>query len=135
MLMSYCVSNPYYCSKSPIRKAHPGQLIIANSDKLQQVFLNLLLNAIDAVGNNGKIKVTTSIKDSQVNVVISDSGSGISNELRSEIFTAFFTTKGDKGSGLGLYITKGIIEAHGGKIWVESKGKDKGTEVNFTLPI
>ena len=74
-------------------------------------------------------------KDKQ-NVVVSvkDTGSGIDSEILPRLFTRF-VTKSDRGTGLGLYISKGIIEAHGGKIWAENNLKEMGVTVNFSLKI
>ena len=107
------------------------------SDKgqLQQVFLNIIKNAIDAVENGGLVVVSTDIKDeNMVKVSIKDNGHGISGEDLKHIFEPFFTTKEKvKGTGLGLSITHGIIKNLGGNILVESEG-NKGTTFIVEIP-
>src|SRR5208283_3052297 len=97
--------------------------IHGNSGKLQQVFLNLLLNAKEAMPGGGRMRVSTAV-NGQVVALISDSGSGIAPEHLKRIYDPFFTTKtlsGDKrGTGLGLSVSYGIIQEHAGKIHVES---------------
>ncbi len=99
--------------------------ILGNSGKLQQVFLNLLLNAKDAMPGGGRLRVATAV-NGHVEASVSDSGSGIAPEHLKRIYDPFFTTKttprsGDRrGTGLGLSVTYGIIQEHAGKIHVES---------------
>ena len=98
---------------------------------------NIMSNAIKFT-EEGKISVTSVLmkeKDKQ-NVVVSvkDTGSGIDSEILPRLFTRF-VTKSDRGTGLGLYISKGIIEAHGGKIWAENNLKEMGATINFSLTI
>ena len=100
-------------------------LISGNAGRLQQVFLNLFLNARDAMPDGGTLRVATSNGDG-VSVVVSDTGSGIAQEHIQRIYDPFFTTKTapregqGKGTGLGLSVTYGIIQEHAGKIRVES---------------
>jgi signal transduction histidine kinase len=101
--------------------------------KLYQVFLNLILNAIDAIGSNGRIDVVLENKNDEIYVAIKDNGCGISKENLSSIFNPFFTTK-DNGTGLGLAIAFKIIEQHKGKIKVNSK-ENKGSEFIINFPI
>ena len=103
--------------------------------KINQAFLNILSNAIDAITDSGKIWIKTSILKNEIIISIKDSGSGISKELIGKIFDPFFTTKPvGKGTGLGLSITYGIINDHKGNIMVNSE-PDKGTEFIISLPI
>ena len=111
--------------------------------KLNQVFMNLLANAIQAIEGNGKIHIKTmhrpqgspNFKKGCVSISIRDSGSGIPFEIRNKIFEPFFTTKDiGKGTGLGLAISYGIIEQHRGKIEFTSD-VNKGTEFNIYLPV
>jgi two-component system NtrC family sensor kinase len=100
-------------------------MIHGNTGKLQQVFLNLFLNAKDAMPSGGTLRVATH-NGGGVNVTITDSGSGIAQEHIDRIYDPFFTTKttprdGRRGTGLGLSVTYGIIQEHAGKIRVESK--------------
>ncbi|HUE81424.1 MAG TPA: ATP-binding protein [Pyrinomonadaceae bacterium] len=103
--------------------------------QLNQVWMNLLENAAQAVGTEGVVKVTTRAEGDSVLVAISDTGCGIENEQQSKIFDPFFTTKPvGEGTGLGLSITYGIIERHGGSITVES-AQDRGTTFMVKFPI
>lgn len=108
--------------------------ILADGDQLQQVVLNLLLNALDSMPNGGKLKVATFEDDGYVCFAISDSGSGIKESDRKKIFDPFFTTKpAGKGTGLGLSVCYGIINAHDGRIEVAT-GRE-GTSFTVFLPI
>jgi len=101
---------------------------------LQQVFMNLLLNAVEAVGNNGELVITTrSAAAGQLNIHIRDSGPGISKENLPRLFEPFFTTK-KNGTGLGLAICQRIVEEHHGRIGVESE-RGQGSTFIVTLPL
>ncbi len=103
--------------------------------QLNQVFMNLLTNAADAIEGEGGIWITTAVEDGVVRVSIRDSGAGIDPENLKQIFGPFFTTKDvGKGTGLGLSISYGIVEKHGGKIEVESK-VGEGTTFTVVLPV
>ncbi len=114
-------------------------MIHGNSGKLQQVFLNLFLNAKDAMHGSGQLRVRTEARDC-VTVSITDSGSGISPEHVSRIYDPFFTTKtagkeGERrGTGLGLAVTYGIMQEHAGKIHVESQ-PGAGTTFALDFPL
>jgi two-component system, NtrC family, sensor kinase len=114
-------------------------LISGNPGRLQQVFLNLFLNARDAMPEGGTLKVATSNGDG-VSVVVSDTGSGIAQEHIQRIYDPFFTTKSapregqGKGTGLGLSVTYGIIQEHAGKIRVESH-PGRGTTFYLDFPL
>ena len=112
-------------------------IVEGDKERITQVMCNIMSNAIKFT-EEGKISVTSVLmkeKDKQ-NVVVSvkDTGSGIDSEILPRLFTRF-VTKSDRGTGLGLYISKGIIEAHGGKIWAENNLKEMGVTVNFSLKI
>ncbi|MBN2223873.1 MAG: PAS domain S-box protein [Deltaproteobacteria bacterium] len=111
-------------------------MIAGDFMQLKQVFWNLLLNAADAMSAGGHIAIKTtetlSAKDGVVSVSVSDSGTGIEDEIKPLIFDPFFSTK-DGGTGLGLPTVKLIIEAHGGSMDITSQ-KGKGTDVTVTLP-
>ncbi|MBZ5494888.1 MAG: PAS domain S-box protein [Acidobacteriia bacterium] len=108
--------------------------VYGNAGKLQQVFVNLFLNARDAMPSGGSLKVETSKNDTMVVVDIRDSGAGISAENIRKIYDPFFTTKSTgKGTGLGLAVTYGIIQEHGGRIFVDS-APAKGTHFRLKLP-
>jgi signal transduction histidine kinase len=104
--------------------------------QLNQVFMNLLMNASYAIANRGDIVISTQrLGDHAVQVVISDSGSGMPPEVLAHIFEPFFTTKPvGQGTGLGLPISQGIVAKHGGKLEVVSE-LGKGTSFTITLPI
>jgi PAS domain S-box-containing protein len=113
--------------------------IQGNAGRLQQVFLNLFLNAKDAMPDGGTLRVTTSNGEG-VHVVVSDTGSGIAQEHINRIYDPFFTTKSTgqngqkRGTGLGLSVTYGIIQEHAGKIHVESS-PDQGTTFYLDFPM
>lgn len=109
--------------------------IFADGDQLQQVFLNLFLNARDAMPNGGSIYIKTSNGDNSIRIEIADSGVGIDEGSLKQIFDPFFTTKPTgKGTGLGLAVCYGIITAHGGKIEVLSNN-ERGTRFIISLPL
>ncbi len=115
-------------------------LIYGNAGRLQQVFLNLFLNARDAMPNGGSLRVSSSNGDS-VSVMVADSGSGIAQEHIQRIYDPFFTTKtapregqANRGTGLGLSVTYGIIQEHAGKIRVESQ-PGAGTTFYLDFPL
>lgn len=108
--------------------------VYGNPGKLQQVFVNLFLNARDAMPSGGTLKIETSKNDTMVVVDIHDSGVGISAEDIRRIYDPFFTTKSTgKGIGLGLAVTYGIVQEHGGRIFVDS-APAKGTHFKLKLP-
>lgn len=112
-----------------------GLLAQANAGKLQQVFLNLVLNARDAMPHGGTLSIATNESvDGVVEVRVSDSGVGISEAMQRRIFDPFFTTKGpQRGTGLGLAVTYGIVQEHSGTITVDST-PGHGTTFTIELP-
>ncbi|HRK01243.1 MAG TPA: ATP-binding protein [Oligoflexia bacterium] len=108
-------------------------LVEGNPIELQQVFLNLIINAMHAMPKGGVLSVSIKNDNSRVRITVSDSGVGISPENLPKIFEYAFTTKGEKGSGLGLSISQKIIEDHRGTIKVASE-LGKGTTFEITLP-
>jgi two-component system, NtrC family, sensor kinase len=106
----------------------------ANAGKLQQVFLNLFLNARDAMASGGRLEVRTWSETGGARVEVADSGSGIAPENLNRIYDPFFTTKAArKGTGLGLSVTYGIIQEHGGSIEVSNR-KAGGARFRIELP-
>jgi signal transduction histidine kinase/Pyruvate/2-oxoacid:ferredoxin oxidoreductase delta subunit len=109
------------------------QAIVADETQLKQVFLNIILNAAQAMEGNGKLTITTVSDKKQIKVKITDTGPGIPPEVMGKLFSPFFTTK-EKGTGLGLAISYGIVEHHQGKIDVETD-LGKGSTFIITLPV
>lgn len=109
--------------------------IMADPMQLQQVFMNLILNAVEAMPGGGTLTLKTSLEKSShvLQLMISDTGKGIEDEEKGKIFQPFFTTK-SKGTGLGLAITKRLIEQHGGGIIAE-KNHPKGTTFRISFPL
>jgi signal transduction histidine kinase len=123
--------------KLVINKDLGGDLprVFADGDQLQQVFLNLFLNARDALPTGGELFIRTAANDKILQIEIADSGTGIHSEDIKKIFDPFFTTKpAGKGTGLGLAVCYGIITAHGGRIEV-SNFDSTGTKFTINLPL
>ena len=108
--------------------------IMADRVQLQQVLMNLMLNGIEAMRNNGGDLIVESqlSEDSQLRVSVMDNGVGLPVERADQIFNAFFTTK-PQGTGMGLAITRSIVESHGGRVWATSN-PGRGTTFHFTIP-
>ena len=110
--------------------------------RITQVFSNILSNAVKFSPNDGILKINVLEENQNFLFKIKDNGKGLTLKEIEKLFGKFVTigqatesyTAFEKGSGLGLYISKGMIEVHGGKIWVKSEGRDKGAEISFTLP-
>ncbi|MGE0455514.1 MAG: ATP-binding protein [Vicinamibacteria bacterium] len=109
-------------------------MVRGNENRLQQVFFNLILNAKDAMPRGGWLTLATNCEDEQVVVEVRDTGHGIRREHIKRIYDPFFTTKGlGRGTGLGLSVSHGILQEHGGAIFVEST-PGTGTTFRVTLP-
>jgi len=109
--------------------------VLADPDQMQQVLINLVLNALDATPPGGRVEISARLEDSGgragVAVAVRDTGPGIPDELKPRLFEPFFTTKpAGQGTGLGLAICRDIIRAHGGEIRVESQ---LGAGATFTV--
>jgi len=120
-----------------------GLLVYADKNRICQVICNLIDNSIKFIPNEGIISITVEKKKGNVHdkgiegtvvVTVKDSGTGIDPEIMPRLFTKF-TTKSFQGTGLGLYICKNIIEAHGGKIWAKNNNDGKGATFSFSLPL
>jgi two-component system NtrC family sensor kinase len=110
-------------------------IIASDEAQLQQVFMNLISNSIDAIGKDGLIKVESRRIDENINIAIKDDGPGIPHDQLKKVFDPFFTTKHTgKGTGLGLWICYSIIEKLGGNISLDSK-VGKGTGFTISIPI
>jgi signal transduction histidine kinase len=116
--------------------ATPQVLVRGVEYKLQQIFLNLLLNARDAMPRGGWVSVTTAVDGDDVIVEVADTGVGIPPEHLARIYDPFFTTKaeGGRGVGLGLSVTYGIVQEHGGTLTCESS-VNQGTRFRLVLPV
>jgi two-component system, NtrC family, sensor histidine kinase AtoS len=147
LLVENAVKNLQFSLKSPAYAAHQQQSlqiiknlaqnlphVPADSAQLQQVLLNLLLNAAEAMPGGGAIEVTTGLTgDHQVMITISDTGKGIPERILQEIFNPFFTTK-TKGSGLGLAISKRLVEQHNGSLTAGNNPAGRGASFIIRLP-
>lgn len=110
-------------------------VVVGEEFKLQQVFLNLFLNALDSMPTGGWLSIHTDLDEQETVVKVSDTGSGIQPEFLSRIYDPFFTTKAPgKGTGLGLSVIYGVVQEHQGVIECESE-PDKGTRFTLRLPV
>jgi two-component system, NtrC family, sensor kinase len=134
----HILENEFRLRHIPLEKKlfHDVPDILIDKNQIEQVFVNLLLNALQAIEDQGSIRVSTSLSpdSSQVHCRIEDTGCGIPPEHLSKIFEPFFSTK-PKGTGLGLAVSYGIIEKHHGRISVSAGPGGKGTTFTVELPI
>src|SRR3989344_5275649 len=117
----------------------PLPKVLADPSRTSEVVTNLVANAINYTDPGGKVEVTTTVSPNELTTIVSDTGVGIPQEAIPHLFNKFFrvsnqTQKASKGTGLGLYIAKSIVDKMRGKIWVESE-VGKGSKFMFTLPI
>jgi len=134
--MELCRSGLKKLAKVELKLAPDLPLMNINSQQIEQVLVNLILNAVDAMeeSSRGALKIAAVKTNKGVEIEISDNGPGIAEDVLAEIWNPFFTTKKTgKGTGLGLSISKGIIEDHGGQIRAENK-KDGGARFIIELP-
>ena len=115
-----------------VQRGEP-QVVEADRDQIRQVLLNLITNAYDAMPGGGVLTVSTALVPGSVQITVTDTGTGMDEQTRSSIFTPFFTKK-TRGIGLGLAVTKRVVEAHGGTIAVQSR-PGAGTSFTLTLPV
>jgi signal transduction histidine kinase len=130
--------------KVELRFAENGRPVIADGDLLYRAFLNIFVNAMEALNEGGTIQVITRYRDAQqetLEVIIADTGSGISRNNLGKIFDPFFTTR-KTGTGLGLPIVRNIIESHGGTVDIKSPPpselallESRGTAIIISLPV
>ena len=122
-------------SKMKITYVHADISIEADKGRITQVISNLLSNAAKFT-TEGSITIATERKSSQIVISVKDTGTGIDSEILPKLFTKFATKSETGGTGLGLFISKSIIEAHGGRIWAENNiDGEKGATFSFSLPL
>jgi len=107
----------------------------ADASELEQIVLNLASNARDAIPGEGTVRVRTERDGGLWRLRVSDTGVGMDAATRARLFEPFFSTKGDgKGTGLGLWVSQGIVQQHGGQMKVRSR-TGRGTTFTITLPL
>lgn len=114
--------------------AEPDLFARGNASELREVFVNLIVNAVDAMPEGGQLKICSQLKGERLRLRFADTGTGMKEEVRERVFEPFYTTKGVHGTGLGLAVSYGIIEGHQGSFSVESK-LGKGTTFYIDLPV
>jgi two-component system, NtrC family, sensor kinase len=131
------VQHPFRTARVNVIKNYTEHLplVLGSSTRLQQVFLNLFMNARDAMPNGGMLEVRTGAHNGSVEIEVTDTGTGIATENLNRIFDPFFTTKASgRGTGLGLSVSYGIIKEHAGKVDVRST-LGKGTSFRLEFPV
>jgi signal transduction histidine kinase/CheY-like chemotaxis protein len=113
-----------------------GQIprVPADAPSIREVFVNLILNAVDALPHGGRLVLKTWAARDRVHCAVSDTGTGMSPEIQRRVLQPFFTTKGVRSTGLGLSVNYGIIKRHGGELTIES-AEGQGTTITFHLPV
>src|SRR3989344_48007 len=116
--------------------------VIADPDRIKEDLINLIGNSLKFTPRDGKITVTLTSKDGEVIVEVADTGTGINKEDIQKLFqkigevgSSYLRKQNTQGTGLGLYLSKSLIELHGGRLWAESEGEGKGSNFYFTLKI
>src|SRR5204863_2485218 len=117
-----------------VLNAEHQSFIAGNASELREVFVNLIVNAVDAMPHGGSLKICCQRKGERIKLRFADTGTGMKEEVRERVFEPFYTTKGVHGTGLGLAVSYGIIERHEGIISVEST-IGKGTTFRIDLPV
>jgi len=131
------VQHPFKTARVSVVRNYTAELppVLGSATRLQQVFLNLFMNARDAMPNGGMLEVRTGAQNGSVEIEVSDTGTGIPPENLHRIFDPFFTTKATgRGTGLGLSVSYGIIKEHAGKVEVRST-PGKGTSFRLEFPV
>jgi PAS domain S-box-containing protein len=146
-LIRFCIQNLHGLAKTRnhlITLDIPNTMVLKfEKEKIYDVFSHLIINAIKYSPPYGSIKITANKGDNFACICVQDNGIGLSEDEQKRIFKRFGKIErygqgwdiGIEGTGMGLYTSKKIVEMHGGKIWVESDGRDKGAKFCFTLPI
>ena len=114
-------------------QVHSDAWVMGHPSELREVLVNMIFNAVDAMPEGGRLTLSATERKNAVEIAVSDTGIGMSPEVRSRVFDPFFTTKGKAGMGLGLAVCYGIIQRHQGTIEVESE-VGKGTAFRLRLP-
>jgi histidine kinase len=115
--------------------------VLADDDRITQVLVNLVANAIQYTPEEGEVTISARRQIDEIRLSVKDTGVGIPSEHLANLFTRFYRVDKSRsrsaggGSGIGLTIAKHLVEAHGGRIWAESKGEDQGSTFSFSLPI
>ncbi|TFF87542.1 MAG: HAMP domain-containing histidine kinase [Promethearchaeota archaeon] len=146
-IIENCIDELSYLIKEKnhalIREYPQNIILMGDKERLFQVFSNLLSNAIKFTPKNGEIQISAEKEEDLYKFSITDNGIGLIDSELARVFNKFERFKQtveegyekETGTGLGLYISKGIVEAHGGEIKAFSEGRNKGTTFTFTLPI
>ena len=121
------------CNVNVTLNAEDGLLTLGNASELREVFVNLIVNAVDAMPQGGSLEICCKPKGDRLRLRFADTGTGMKEDVRERVFEPFYTTKGVHGTGLGLAVSYGIIERHQGLISVESK-LGEGTTFSIDLP-
>jgi len=134
-LSSLRVAEPHVRRRATVERLYRDVPPVEGSRReLEQVLLNLLINAAQAIEGRGVVRVSTALRGSEVEIAVADTGCGIGPDVLERIFDPFFTTKpAGEGTGLGLSISHEIVRRHGGRILVDS-AVGQGTEVRVRLP-
>ena len=122
-----------------VRKGGTGKYVVGDKERLGQVLLNVLSNAIKYSPRADKVVITTKVKNGSILTSVQDFGIGIDKQYHQKIFERFFRVTGPDektypGMGIGLHLCADILHRHGGDIWVESQ-KGKGSTFHFSLPL
>lgn len=117
----------------PSLELTPVPNLLGNAAELREVLINLIFNAVDAMPQGGRLVLRTAVKDGRIQIEVSDTGVGMSEEECARCLEPFFTTKGESGTGLGLASVYGFVQRYGGAIRVKSE-KGKGASFTLTLP-
>jgi PAS domain S-box-containing protein len=117
-----------------VLSAEAEAFTLGNASELREVFVNLIVNAVDAMPRGGSLKICCKQEHDRIKLRFADTGTGMKEEVRERIFEPFYTTKGVHGTGLGLAVSYGIIERHRGMFSVESQ-PGKGTTFHIDLPV
>lgn len=115
-------------------------MVLVDEDRIGQVLLNLVGNALQYTPTGGAVNISAERKDAEVHIAVSDTGIGIAPEHLPDVFTRFYRvdksrSRAGGGSGIGLTIARYLVEAHSGRIWASSPGTEKGSQFTFTLPV